>query len=35
LNEVPKAILALQQAFEYLTSHRDNTEVPEAPSRVP
>jgi len=35
LNEVPKAILALQQAFEYLTSHRDSTEVAEAPSRVP
>jgi hypothetical protein len=35
LNDLPKAILALQQAFEYLASHRDTAEPPAAPSRVP
>ena len=36
LNEIPKAILALQKAFEYLITPIDSRgEPPAAPSRVP
>ena len=37
LNDLPKAILALQNAFEYITTGEKpgNTSAEEAPSRVP
>jgi len=36
LNELPKAILALQKSYEYLTAHKDSDQnVPKTQTRVP